>query len=152
MQQELFRDYYAARTLGAKESALDLEFADRVSRISLAAIKNGRFKPFVPSENIIASFGENANNIGQRNPYLAAKPVIDRITRQFNNLPLVLENFPIIPNPFSITQPTLPTTGINTSLPNLNLGLSMPTGTGITGNTIQKGQTVFGPLDPVFGS
>jgi len=152
VQQELFRDYYAARTLGAKESALDLEFADRVSRISLSAIKNGRFKPFVPSENIIASFGENAKNIGQRNPYLAAKPVIDRITRQFNNLPLVLENFPIIPNPFSITQPTLPTSGINTNLPNLNLGLSMPTGTGTTGNTIQKGQTVFGPLDPVFGS
>jgi hypothetical protein len=152
VQQELFRDYYAARTLGAKESALDLEFADRVSRISLSAIKNGRFKPFVPSENIIASFGENARNIGQRNPYLAAKPVIDRITRQFNNLPLVLENFPILPNPFSITQPTLPTSGINTNLPNLNLGLSMPTGTGTTGNTIQKGQTVFGPLDPVFGS
>jgi hypothetical protein len=152
VQQELFRDYYAARTLGAKESALDLEFADRVSRVSLAAIKNGRFKPFVPSENIIASFGENARNIGQRNPYLAAKPVIDRITRQFNNLPLVLENFPILPNPFSITQPTLPTSGINTNLPNLNLGLSMPTGTGTTGNTIQKGQTVFGPLDPVFGS
>jgi hypothetical protein len=152
VQQELFRDYYAARTLGAKESALDLEFADRVSRISLSAIKNGRFKPFVPSENIIASFGENARNIGQRNPYLAAKPVIDRITRQFNNLPLVLENFPILPNPFSITQPTLPTSGINTNLPNLNLGLSVPTGTGTTSNTIQKGQTVFGPLDPVFGS
>jgi len=120
--------------------------------VSLAAIKSGRFKPFIPSENIIKSFGENARQLGQRNPYLAAKPVIDRITRQFNNLPLILEDFPIIPNPFSITQPTLPTSGINTGLPNLNLGLSMPTATGTTGNTVQKGQTVFGPLDPVFGS
>ena len=152
VQREMFRDYYAARTLGANESALDREFKDRVSRVSLAAIKSGRFKPFIPSENIIKSFGENARQLGQRNPYLAAKPVIDRITRQFNNLPLILEDFPIIPNPFSITQPTLPTSGINTGLPNLNLGLSMPTATGTTGNTIAKGQTVFGPLDPVFGS
>jgi hypothetical protein len=151
VQREMFRDYYAARTLGANASALDREFKDRVSRVSLAAIKSGRFKPFVPSENIIKSFGENARKLGQRNPYLAAKPVIDRITRQFNNLPLILEDFPIIPNPFSITQPTLPTSGISTGLPNLNLGLSMPTGTGTTGNTVQKGQTVFGPLDPVFG-
>ena len=150
VQQEIFRDYYAARTLGAKETALDREFADRVSRVSLAAIKSGRYKPFIPSENIIASFGENARKLGQRNPYLSAKPVIDRIIRQYNNLPLILRDFPILPNPFSVTAPP-PTAGINTGLPNLNLGLSMPTATGITGNTIQKGQTVFGPLDSVFG-
>ena len=150
VQQEIFRDYYAARALGAKETALDREFADRVSRVSLAAIKSGRYKPFIPSENIIASFGENARKLGQRNPYLSAKPVIDRIIRQYNNLPLILRDFPILPNPFSVTAPP-PTAGINTGLPNLNLGLSMPTATGITGNTIQKGQTVFGPLDSVFG-
>jgi hypothetical protein len=152
VQQEIFRDYYAARTLGAKETALDREFKDRVSRVSLAAIKSGRYKPFIPSENIIASFGENARKLGQRNPYLAAKPVIDRIIRQYNNLPLVMENFPILPNPFSVTQPTSPAAGLSTGLPNLNLGLSIPTGTGTTGNTIQKGQVVFGPLDSVFGS
>ena len=151
VQQEIFRDYYAARTLGAKETALDREFADRVSRVSLAAIKSGRYKPFIPSENIIASFGENARKLGVRNPYLAVKPVIDRIIRQYNNLPLILKDFPILPNPFSVTAPP-PTAGINTGLPNLNLGLSMPTATGITGNTVQKGQAVFGPLDPVFGS
>ena len=63
---------------------------------------------------------------------------------------MILRDFPILPNPFSVTAPP-PTAGINTGLPNLNLGLSMPTATGITGNTIQKGQTVFGPLDSVFG-
>ena len=123
-----------------------------MSRVSLNAIKSGRYKPFIPSENIIASFGENARKLGQRNPYLAAKPVIDRIIRQYNNLPLVMENFPILPNPFSVTQPTSPAAGLSTGLPNLNLGLSIPTGTGTTGNTIQKGQVVFGPLDSVFGS
>jgi hypothetical protein len=152
VQQEMFRDYYAARTLGAKESALDLEFADRVSRVSLAAIKGGRYKPFIPSENIIESFGENARKIGQRNPYLSAKPVIDRIARQYNNLPLVLENFPIIPNPFSVTQTNLPTAGIGASLPNLGLSSSMPTGgIGANQNTVAKGQLVFGSMDPVFG-
>ena len=152
VQQEMFRDYYAARTLGAKEGALDLEFADRVSRVSLAAIKGGRYKPFIPSENIIESFGENARKIGQRNPYLSAKPVIDRIARQYNNLPLVLENFPIIPNPFSVTQTNLPTAGIGASLPNLGLSSSMPTGgIGANQNTVAKGQLVFGSMDPVFG-
>jgi len=152
VQQEIFRDYQGAMMLGAKETSLDRQFDDRVSRVALNNIKRGRFKPFVPSENIIASFGENARKLGQRNPYLAAKPIIDRIVRQFNNLPLTFNEFPIVPNPFSIAQPQTPASGITTGLPNLNLGLSMPTGTGITGgNTIQKGQVVFGPLDSVFG-
>ena len=152
VQQEIFRDYQGAMMLGAKETSLDRQFADRVSRVALNNIKRGRFKPFIPSENIIASFGENARKLGQRNPYLAAKPIIDRIVRQFNNLPLTFDEFPIIPNPFSIAQPQTPASGITTGLPNLNLGLSVPTGAGITGgNTIQKGQVVFGPLDSVFG-
>ena len=55
VQQEMNIDYYGARLLGSSQGALDLEFKDRVSNVALRAIKNGQFKPFIPSENIIKS-------------------------------------------------------------------------------------------------
>jgi len=152
VQKRIYDDYYGARVLGASESSVDAEFADRVSNVALGNIKAGRFKPFIPSENIIASFAENARKLGQTNPYLIAEPTINRIARGYSGMSLLLDAFPVTPNPFSTAPITLPTAGMQSSLPNLGLTTSVPTQPTAIGNTTAKGQQVFGPLDTVFGS
>ena len=152
VQKRIYDDYYGARVLGASESSVDAEFADRVSNVALGNIKAGRFKPFIPSENIIASFAENARKLGQTNPYLIAEPTINRIARGYSGMSLLLDAFPVTPNPFSTAPITLPTAGMQGSLPNLGLTTSIPTQPTAIGNTTAKGQQVFGPLDTIFGS
>ena len=152
VQKRIYDDYYGARVLGASESSVDAEFADRVSNVALGNIKAGRFKPFIPSENIIASFAENARKLGQTNPYSIAEPTINRIARGYSGMSLLLDAFPVTPNPFSTAPITLPTAGMQSNLPNLGLTTSVPTQPTAIGNTTAKGQQVFGPLDTVFGS
>ena len=152
VQKRIYDDYYGARVLGASESSVDAEFADRVSNVALGNIKAGRFKPFIPSENIIASFAENARKLGQTNPYSIAEPTINRIARGYSGMSLLLDAFPVTPNPFSTAPITLPTAGMQSNLPNLGLTTSVPTQPTAVGNTTAKGQQVFGPLDTIFGS
>jgi len=156
VQQEMNKDYYAARLLGSGQSTLDREFKDRVSNKALNAIKRGQFKPFIPSENIVKSFAENARALGQQNPYNAARETINRLARQYNKTNMMIEPFPFNTNPFSAQNTSLPTAGMgdtNVRLPNLGLTLqgSNITGGGIN-NTLSKGQQVFGSNDPIFGS
>ena len=152
VQKRIFDDYYGARTLGASENSIDLEFGDRVSRVALANIKAGRFKPFIPSENIVATFAENARKIGQPSPYSIAEQTINRISRGYSGMSLLLDEFPITPNPFSTAPINLPTAGMQSNLPSLGLTTAIPVQSPGTGNTVAKGQQVFGPLDTIFGS
>ena len=150
VQQNMLKDYYAARVLGTGETTLDREFKDRVSNIQLNAIKTGRFRPFIPSENIVKSFAENASALGQRSPYLAAQREIERLLKQYNSLPLTLEQFPVSVNPFSVA-PELPTAGMNLTggtLPQLNTTLQGSNIGGISNisNTLAKIEQV----DKVF--
>jgi hypothetical protein len=152
VQREMSKDYYAAITLGSPRSSIDLQFKDRVSNVQLSALKAGRFKPFLPSEGIIKSFADNARKIGQISPYSAAAPTINRLARQYSKVNTLEEGFPFIENPFRRTQETgLPSAVLPSNLPSV-VGGPLPTvvGTGAV-NTSQKGQQVFGPLDPVFG-
>ena len=150
VQQNMFKDYYAARVLGTGESVLDREFKDRVSNIQLNAIKNAQFRPFIPSENIVKSFAENANALGQRSPYVAAQREIERLLQQYNALPLTLEQFPISVNPFSVA-PELPTSGMNLTggnLPQLNTTLQ---GSNIGGiNNLSNTLAKIEQVDKVF--
>ena len=155
VHKDLADDYYAARTLGVGANALDAEFDDRLSRIAFENIKAGRFKPFIPSENIINAFEENARAIGQSNPYIIAQPVIDNIRRSYEGMSLYLEEFPIAPNPFTTSAIDLPTAGMQdnlASLPNLGLAGVPVDVSGTPQNTVAKGQQIFGPLDTIFGS
>ena len=153
VQQEMNKDYYGARLLGSSQGALDLEFKDRVSNVALRAIKNGQFKPFIPSENIIKSFAENARNLGVSNPYNEAKATIDRLARQYSKSNIIFDAFPFNNNPFTrVEETTLPTAGLGqtgVSLPNLGtnlLGPTMPGGVNSIGNTLAKLEQV----DKVF--
>ena len=156
VNKELFDDYYAARTLGTKSSAIDGQFADRVSTKQLNAIKTGRFKPFIPSENIIKAFDQNAREIGERNPYRIAERQINRMAQKYNNLPLYDTTFPVFENPFNLPSAPLPPAATNvTPVGGLSQGSVIQTGMNnplINNRTMQQGQRVFGSTDPIFGS
>ena len=87
VQEKMFRDYFAAMELGSSVGQLDREFADRVSKVQLNAIKRGEFKPFIPSENIEEAFAENARAIGQPNPYIQARQFIRNLIRLYDGVP-----------------------------------------------------------------
>ena len=153
VQQEMNKDYYGARLLGSSQGALDLEFKDRVSGVALRAIKNGQFKPFIPSENIVKSFAENAKNLGASNPYNAAKATIDRLARQYSKSNIIFNAFPFNDNPFTrAEETTLPTANMSdtkVSLPNLGTNLLGPTPTGGV-NNISNTLARLEQVDKVF--
>ena len=156
VQQEMFKDYYAALRLGASPNAIRREFKDRVSNKSLNAIRRGVYIPFKPSKNIEKTFRENAAEIGENNPYAVAKPSVLARYRMYNRVPLLMEDLPFLDNPFvglgeGITD-ALPTTELLG--PGVTNPLTNPTLTGgvnNTQNTMIKGQQVFGSNDPIFG-
>ena len=157
VQQEMFKDYYAALRLGAAPNAIRREFKDRVSNKSFNAIKRGVFTPFKPSKNIEKTFRENAAEIGEDNPYLIAKPSVLARFRMYSRLPLLMEELPVSDNPFvglggGITD-ALPTTELLG--PGITNPLTSPTlqgGINNAQNTLIKGQQVFGSNDPIFGN
>jgi len=155
VQKEMSKDYYGAMLLGASTKNLNREFKDRVSDVQLRALVKGRFKPFIPSENIEKAFRENAQKIGGKNAYSVAKETIRRMAKEYGRLNLFESNLPDFDNPYK-TSISVPDLGLNTSsLPtNLGLGLQTPGVSGISNNmqaTAIKGQRVFGPNDTVFG-
>jgi len=153
VQQEMNQDYYAARILGAGAETLDREFKDRVSNVALRSLKTGNFKPFIPSDNIIKSFAENARELGQSNPYNEARDTINNLAREYSKANIIRDPFPFNTNPFSAADTTLNTEGLNLQLPNLGLNLQGPQlASGLNTNTFAKGQQVFGSNDPIFGN
>jgi hypothetical protein len=152
VQKRMFQDYYAARTLGVSDRALENTFQDRVSNKQVRAIQTGRFTPFIPSENIEQAFSDNARAIGEADPYRAARSQIQRLIRNYERLKFG-DVFPLIDNPFrprvgeNVMGPISQITG--TPLENTNLTLPL-TGTQPT-NVAQRGQQVFGSTDPIFG-
>ena len=157
VQKNMSQDYYAALILGSAEKEVRNQFADRVSNAQLRSTISGDFKPFIPSENIEQAFRENAGKIGQNDPYKEAKKTIQRIARHYSTLNLFNDRLPIIENPFSASNVTLPTAGVNSQMGLPNLGtrvntLNEGTNLGMNNNTLAKGQRVFGANDPVFGS
>jgi hypothetical protein len=86
VQKRMFKDYYAARTLGVSDRALENTFQDRVSNKQVRAIQTGRFTPFIPSENIEQAFADNARAIGEPDAYKAARSQIQRLIRTYQRL------------------------------------------------------------------
>jgi hypothetical protein len=154
VQRRMFKDYYAARVLGVNPKSLDLQFDDRVSNTQLNAIKRGVFKPFVPSDNIVKAFRDNARAIGRPDTYRLAENEIRRMIREYNKLRLFDSfEFPRFENPFSVELPTeavqAPAAIAPPTMPGINT-----TGTTINNNQqakLQRGQQVFGSTDSIFG-
>jgi hypothetical protein len=152
VQKRMFQDYYAARTLGVSDRALENTFQDRVSNKQVRAIQTGRFTPFIPSENIEQAFRDNARAIGEPDAYRAAKSQIQRLIRNYQRLRFG-DEFPLIDNPFrtTITERALEPIAQLGGTPLDNTSLAQPLVGGQQTPTAQRGQQVFGPLDTIFG-
>lgn len=152
VQKRMFQDYYAARTLGVSDRALENTFQDRVSNKQVRAIQTGRFTPFIPSENIEQAFRDNARAIGEPDAYRAAKSQIQRLIKSYQRLRFG-DEFPLIDNPFrtTISERALEPIAQLGGAPLDNTSLSQPLIGGQQLPTAQRGQQVFGPLDTIFG-
>ena len=152
VQKRMFQDYYAARTLGVSDRALENTFQDRVSNKQVRAIQTGRFTPFIPSENIEQAFSDNARAIGEADPYRAARSQIQRLIRNYQRLKFG-DKFPLIDNPFrtTISERALEPIAQLGGTPLDNTALAQPLIGGQQLPTAQRGQQVFGALDPIFG-
>jgi hypothetical protein len=152
VQKRMFQDYYAARTLGVSDRALENTFQDRVSNKQVRAIQTGRFTPFIPSENIEQAFRDNARAIGEPDAYRAAKSQIQRLIKSYQRLKFG-DEFPLIDNPFrtTISERALEPIAQLGGAPLDNTSLSQPLIGGQQLPTAQRGQQVFGPLDTIFG-
>ena len=153
VQKRMFQDYYAARTLGVSDRALENTFQDRVSNKQVRAIQTGRFTPFIPSENIEQAFRDNARAIGEPDAYRAARSQIQRLIRSYQRLKFG-DKFPLIDNPFrtTISERALEPIAQLGGTPLDNTVLAQPLIGGQQVATAQRGQQVFGSTDPIFGT
>ena len=148
VKKEFFEDYIAALKLKANKKEIDEKVQDRLGKKELKNLQKGLFTPLNISEGVEEAFEENALKIGQSDPYKIVKPFLKDVFKIFKNLPIRIQELPVIENPFKKIElsPTdtsyLPPSGQPLVGPSSNLN---------TQAVAQKGQQVFGSNDPIFG-
>jgi len=104
VKKEMMKDYYAGLRLGGRENVLNKAFKTRGANKELRALQNGEFTPFRISDNVRKAFRENAEVIGEADPYEQVRDYINEIFGFYRGLPLSMETLPFIPNPFRDIQ------------------------------------------------
>ena len=95
VQQEMFKNINAAETLGTTRGELLREFRDRqITAGTFFDLKQGKFQPYFPSEDIQLRFAEIARDLGDINVFNEVRPVLNEIRKDLRNLSLD-ENFEI---------------------------------------------------------
>ena len=92
------KDIDAARFLGISDEGLHGS-TDRVSNVELNSIDEGIFRPINISPEIRAAFAENAEKIGEDNPFDEAADVIAELQSEMSSLSLDLPELPFLENP-----------------------------------------------------
>jgi hypothetical protein len=112
VQKEMFKNINAAEILGVQGDALLREFRERqLSPATFSNLKNGRFEPYFPSIDIQNKFKENADKIGQSNPFIDAVSVLREIQKEMQQTPLSdslginIENYLFEEEPLIQTSP-----------------------------------------------
>jgi hypothetical protein len=119
-QKAFKQDLDAARILNITESGF-YDATDRISNVALGAIDENIFRPMNISVEVQNSFAENAEKIGQTNPFETAASVIAEIQSELAELSLEEPNFPFIENPLTATTQSNVATGPNTlNLPSVD--------------------------------
>ena len=112
VQKEMFKNINAAEILGVQGDELLREFRERqLSPATFSNLKNGRFEPYFPSIDIQNKFKENADKIGQSNPFIDAVSVLREIQKEMQQTPLSdslginIENYLFEEEPLIQTSP-----------------------------------------------
>ena len=112
-QKEFKGNLDAARILNISEAGF-VDATDRISGVALSAADENVFRPMNISVEVQNSFAENAEKIGELNPFDTAGSVIAEIQSELSELSLEEANFPFIENPLTVSAQSNPTTGPNT--------------------------------------
>ena len=112
-QKEFKGNLDAARILNISEAGF-IDATDRISGVALSAADENVFRPMNISVEVQNSFAENAEKIGELNPFDTAGSVIAEIQSELSELSLEEANFPFIENPLTVSAQSNPTTGPNT--------------------------------------
>jgi hypothetical protein len=108
IQQNMFNDLNAAETLGIEEGTLRRQFKNRqISSTDYRNLRQGKFEPYFPSDEIANRFREIANNLGEDNPFVEAAPVLREIVSELRQLELG-EPFSINVEEYIIEPPQTP--------------------------------------------
>ena len=104
----MFNDLNAAETLGIEEGTLRRQFKNRqISSTDYRNLRQGKFEPYFPSDEIANRFREIANNLGEDNPFVEAAPVLREIVSELRQLELG-EPFSINVEEYIIEPPQTP--------------------------------------------
>jgi len=89
VQQEMYKNINAAETLGIDPLILNNEFTDRqISGITFSNLRDGRFEPYFPSQDIQDRFKEIADNLGDVNVFPEVAPLLREMSEEFRELSL----------------------------------------------------------------
>ena len=89
VQKEMFKDINAAEALGVGANKLNTEFSDRqISSITFANLRDGRFEPYFPSQDIQDRFREIADDLGDVNVFPEVAPILREMSEEFRELDL----------------------------------------------------------------
>ena len=118
VQKEMFKDINAAEALGVEANKLNTEFSDRqISSITFANLRDGRFEPYFPSQDIQDRFREIADDLGDVNVFPEVAPILREMSEEFRELDLdgafdinlsdyLLEDIGVAPIPQQVASAT----------------------------------------------
>ena len=89
VQKEMFRNLNSANILGVSDGELRKTFEDRqLSQDAFRKLKDGKFEPYFPSEDIEKRFKEIARDLGDVNVFKEIKPILREMSRDLKQLDL----------------------------------------------------------------
>ena len=100
---------------------------ERVGTTAYNSLKEGAFKPFLPSDEIKLAFAENAEKLGVDNPYEEAGEVIDDLYGELLEIDLDNPVFPNIENPLLPIMQDTPITPTSLNLPQVDQSIMTQT-------------------------
>tara|TARA_R100001198_G_scaffold907_1_gene634 strand:+ start:1060 stop:5193 length:4134 start_codon:yes stop_codon:yes gene_type:complete len=89
VQQDMFLDLNGAEILGVNRNSLQNQFKERqISDDTFRNLRTGKFDGYFPSKDIEEKFSETARSIGDTNPYITVRPILQRMLRDMNRVSL----------------------------------------------------------------
>jgi len=141
VNRSLYQDIEAAKVLGMSPDKIRSDMERRGERNAFRSLDEGEFRPLTISDDLRKIFRTRAAEIGQADPFEAARDVIDRIREQLSVATLRGDLFPDIENPLDTSMVEGITDFVaNAALPNINAGflgqgnVTIPNNTGLVYN------------------
>jgi len=119
VKKNLKGDMDAARLLNISEENFRSSL-DRVSAIEVNSIDQNIFRPYAISREVARAIAENAESIGESNPFEQAQEAISELKNQMSSLNLGLPEFPVFENPLMPIMQDTPLTPTSLNLPQIN--------------------------------